>query len=209
MVNNETEAKSKVVRWLPDDDEDVMPPKGKNRLSAAELKLLDTVTALRREQGLRDYYLTRSEEERSRLEALLDLIKLGVLFVDRDGRAQHANRMLKVIWGFPLDENLSGMRDTLLIDRTGKLLATETIYLLARHLFDELGYRRFEWKCNDENLPSKRAAHRFGFTPEGVLPLTILFDATGKEVLRVTGGYDWSAPEAVALVRGALAAKPG
>jgi thiol-disulfide isomerase/thioredoxin len=47
------------------------------------------------------------------------------------------------------------------------------------------------------------------FTPEGVLPLTILFDATGKEVLRVTGGYDWSAPEAVALVRGALAAKPG
>jgi PAS domain-containing protein len=78
----------------------------------AEFKLLDTVTALRREQGLRDYYLTRSEEERSRLQALLDLIKLGVLFVDRDGRVQHANRMLKVIWGFPLDENLSGMRDS-------------------------------------------------------------------------------------------------
>ena len=47
------------------------------------------------------------------------------------------------------------------------------------------------------------------FTPEGVLPLTILFDAAGKEVLRVTGGYDWAAPEAAALVRGALAAKPG
>jgi RimJ/RimL family protein N-acetyltransferase/ribosomal protein S18 acetylase RimI-like enzyme len=46
--------------------------------------------------------------------------------------------------------------------------ATETIYLLARHIFDDLGYRRFEWKCNDLNEPSKRAALRFGFTFEGV-----------------------------------------
>ena len=45
------------------------------------------------------------------------------------------------------------------------------------------------------------------FTPEGVLPLTILFDAAGKEVLRVQGGYDWGTPEAAALVRGSLAAK--
>jgi RimJ/RimL family protein N-acetyltransferase/GNAT superfamily N-acetyltransferase len=46
--------------------------------------------------------------------------------------------------------------------------ATEAIYLLARHVFDDLGYRRFEWKCNDLNEPSKRAAARFGFTFEGV-----------------------------------------
>ena len=46
--------------------------------------------------------------------------------------------------------------------------ATEAIYLLARHVFDDLGYRRFEWKCGDRNEPSKRAALRFGFTPEGV-----------------------------------------
>ena len=46
--------------------------------------------------------------------------------------------------------------------------ATEAIYLLARHSFDELGYRRFEWKCNDRNEPSKRAALRFGFVFEGV-----------------------------------------
>lgn len=94
----------------------------------AELKLLDTVTALRREQGLRDYYLTRSEEERSRLEALLDLIELGVLFVDRDGRAQHANRMLKTIWGFGENENLSGMRDAVLIERTAALRVDEESY---------------------------------------------------------------------------------
>ena len=46
--------------------------------------------------------------------------------------------------------------------------ATEALYLFARHAFDTLGYRRFEWKCNDLNAPSKRAALRFGFTPEGV-----------------------------------------
>lgn len=46
--------------------------------------------------------------------------------------------------------------------------ATEVIYLLARHAFDELGYRRLEWKCNALNQPSRRAAERFGFSFEGV-----------------------------------------
>jgi hypothetical protein len=46
--------------------------------------------------------------------------------------------------------------------------ATEAIYLLARHVFDDLGYRRLEWKCNALNAPSRRAADRFGFTFEGV-----------------------------------------
>ena len=46
--------------------------------------------------------------------------------------------------------------------------ATEAIYLLARHVFDDLGYRRLEWKCNAENAASRRAAERFGFTFEGV-----------------------------------------
>ncbi|NKB56672.1 MAG: GNAT family N-acetyltransferase [Alphaproteobacteria bacterium] len=45
--------------------------------------------------------------------------------------------------------------------------ATEAIYLLARHVFDTLGYRRLEWKCDSLNAPSRRAAERFGFTFEG------------------------------------------
>lgn len=49
-----------------------------------------------------------------------------------------------------------------------KPAATEALYLFARHVFDDLGYRRFEWKCNNRNSPSKRAALRFGFTFEGV-----------------------------------------
>jgi RimJ/RimL family protein N-acetyltransferase len=47
-------------------------------------------------------------------------------------------------------------------------VATEALYLFARHVFDELGYRRFEWKCNNRNEPSKRAAERFGFSFEGI-----------------------------------------
>jgi RimJ/RimL family protein N-acetyltransferase len=46
--------------------------------------------------------------------------------------------------------------------------ATEAIYLLARHAFDDLGYRRFEWKCDSLNQPSRQAAERFGFVFEGV-----------------------------------------
>lgn len=45
------------------------------------------------------------------------------------------------------------------------------------------------------------------FTPEGQLPLTILFDASGKEVLRVAGGYEWDSPEAIAAIRAGLAAR--
>lgn len=47
-------------------------------------------------------------------------------------------------------------------------LATEAFYLFARHIFDDLGYRRFEWKCDSENKASRRAALRFGFRFEGI-----------------------------------------
>jgi RimJ/RimL family protein N-acetyltransferase len=52
------------------------------------------------------------------------------------------------------------------ISRTPK--TTEAFFLFARYVFDDLGYRRFEWKCNNANEPSKRAAERFGMTAEGV-----------------------------------------
>ena len=47
-------------------------------------------------------------------------------------------------------------------------LATEALYLTAAYVFDVLGYRRFEWKCNALNAPSRRAALRFGFEFEGI-----------------------------------------
>ena len=47
-------------------------------------------------------------------------------------------------------------------------LGTEAQYLIARYAFETLGYRRYEWKCNALNAPSRRAAVRFGFTYEGM-----------------------------------------
>ena len=47
-------------------------------------------------------------------------------------------------------------------------LGTEAQYLLARYAFETLGYRRYEWKCNALNAPSRRAALRYGFTFEGI-----------------------------------------
>ncbi len=49
-----------------------------------------------------------------------------------------------------------------------KPAATEAFFLFASYIFDKLGYRRYEWKCNNRNDPSKRAAERFGFQFEGI-----------------------------------------
>ena len=46
--------------------------------------------------------------------------------------------------------------------------ATEAMYLMMRHVFDDLSYRRYEWKCNALNLPSRQAAERLGFQFEGI-----------------------------------------
>ena len=55
---------------------------------------------------------------------------------------------------------------TPLLQRTP--LGTEAQYLLARYAFETLGYRRYEWKCNALNEPSRRAALRLGFSFEGI-----------------------------------------
>lgn len=47
-------------------------------------------------------------------------------------------------------------------------LSTEAQYLLMTYVFDELGYRRFVWKCDNNNVPSKNAAQRLGFLFEGL-----------------------------------------
>jgi RimJ/RimL family protein N-acetyltransferase len=46
--------------------------------------------------------------------------------------------------------------------------ATDAIFLMMRHCFDDLGVRRLEWKCDALNAPSRKAAERFGFTFEGI-----------------------------------------
>jgi RimJ/RimL family protein N-acetyltransferase len=59
--------------------------------------------------------------------------------------------------------------------------ATEAIYLLAAHAFDDLGYRRLEWKCDVLNEPSRRAAERLGFRFEGIFRQHMVVRARNRD----------------------------
>ena len=72
-------------------------------------------------------------------------------------------------------------------------VTTEALYLFAQYVFDTLGYRRFEWKCNDLNEPSRRAAERFGFTFEGIFRQHMVAKGANRNTawFAMTDG-DWS-----------------
>jgi RimJ/RimL family protein N-acetyltransferase len=59
--------------------------------------------------------------------------------------------------------------------------ATEVMYLMMRRAFDELGYRRYEWKCDSLNMPSRRAAERLGFTYEGTFRQAIVYKNRNRD----------------------------
>lgn len=79
----------------------------------------------------------------------------------------------------------------------GTRVATEALYLFARHVFRDLGYRRFEWKCHNDNVPSKRAALRFGFAFEGVFRQHMVAKGANRDTawFAMIDG-DWPALEA-------------
>lgn len=59
--------------------------------------------------------------------------------------------------------------------------ATEAMYVMAKHAFEDLGYRRYEWKCDNLNVPSKRAALRLGFTFEGVFRQHMIYKGRSRD----------------------------
>ena len=59
-------------------------------------------------------------------------------------------------------------------------IATEAMYLMMRHVF-ELGYRRYEWKCDSLNAPSRAAAQRLGFSFEGVFRKAIVYKGRNRD----------------------------
>ena len=77
-------------------------------------------------------------------------------------------------------------------------LATEVQYLVARYAFETLGYRRYEWKCDALNAPSRRAALRFGFTFEGMFRSHMIVKGRSRDTawFAMTDA-DWPARKAV------------
>jgi len=59
--------------------------------------------------------------------------------------------------------------------------ATEAMFLLMRYVFDELGYRRYEWKCDSLNVPSRAAAARLGFTYEGTFRQAVVYKGRNRD----------------------------
>jgi len=59
--------------------------------------------------------------------------------------------------------------------------STEAMFLMMRRVFDELGYRRYEWKCDSLNEPSRRAALRLGFTYEGIFRQAIIYRGRNRD----------------------------
>ncbi len=62
-----------------------------------------------------------------------------------------------------------------------KPAATETMYLMMRRVFDELGYRRYEWKCDALNAPSRAAAERLGFRFEGIFRQATIYKGRSRD----------------------------
>ena len=59
--------------------------------------------------------------------------------------------------------------------------STEAMYLMAAHAFDVVGVRRYEWKCDSLNEPSRRAAARLGFTFEGVFRNAVVYKGRNRD----------------------------
>jgi RimJ/RimL family protein N-acetyltransferase len=123
--------------------------------------------------------------------------------VDRDGHAAGWAALME-IRPQPRVIEVGGIVYGPALQRTA--LATEAQYLLARYAFETLGYRRYEWKCDALNAPSRRAALRFGFTFEGIFRQhmiikgrsrdTAWFAMLDSEWLRARSAFErWLAPE--------------
>ena len=106
----------------------------------AEYQQLETVAAQRRAQALSEHYLRRSNEERLRLSALLDVVRAGILFMDPDHRVVYCNQSFYEIWGVPSSKSLVGMRDVMLQRMVMDLLAEPEVFL--KHLKDVVDSRK-------------------------------------------------------------------
>lgn len=120
--------------------------------------------------GLWQYLFDGPYRERAAFDAALakkasseDPLFFAIL--DRAGRAVGLAAYLRIDPSHRVIEVGSILYTPALQRTTG---ATEAMYLMARHVFEDLRYRRYEWKCDVRNQPSRAAALRLGFTFEGI-----------------------------------------
>ncbi|KXT84843.1 GNAT family N-acetyltransferase [Streptococcus oralis] len=101
--------------------------------------------------------------------AILDKVSGKALGTFSLMRIDQANRVIEV-GGVTFSPALKGTR-----------IGTEAHYLLARYVFEDLGYRRYEWKCDQLNGPSRKAALRLGFTFEGTFRQAVIYKGRTRD----------------------------
>ena len=111
-----------------------------------------------------------------RMEESTDPYYLAV--IDQDGRAVGTLALMRInpahrvieVGSVTYGERLKRTR-----------AATEVQYLLAQYVFETLHYRRYEWKCDALNEPSRRAAERLGFTYEGTFRQAVVYKDRNRD----------------------------
>ena len=100
------------------------------------------------------------------------------VIVDSEGQAQGMAAFMRIDQANGVIE-LGHLNFSASIQRTR--VATEAMFLMMRRAFDELGYRRCEWKCDSLNEPSRRAACRLGFVYEGVFRQAVVYKQRNRD----------------------------
>lgn len=134
-------------------------------------------------------------------------------FADKDEYAAHVTHMVNrpesVTYAICVDGAAGGVASYLRIDpangsiEVGEIMlgpqlarttaATEAMYLMARHVFDDLGYRRYEWKCDSLNVASRHAALRLGFEYEGTWRKAVVYKGRNRDTAWFSmTDQDWS-----------------
>lgn len=103
------------------------------------------------------------EQAIARKSATADPLFFAIVDLDKDRAVGYAS-LMRIEPAHRVIE-VGGILFTPLLQRTAG--ATEAMYLMARYVFEDLNYRRYEWKCDSLNEPSRRAALRLGFRYEG------------------------------------------
>ncbi len=122
----------------------------------------------------------RLEEYRAHLEqvALREDPLVHTIVESRSGRAVGVASLMRIDPAAGVIE-VGGINYAPPLQRTPA--ATEAMYLMMRRVFDELGYRRYEWKCDALNAPSRAAALRLGFRYEGLFRQATVYKGRNRD----------------------------
>jgi len=139
--------------------------------------LYDCIGAPANHDGRWTYLFYGPFDSRRSFQNWLDQVAAGedplfFAIVDRRGRAVGVAAYMRIDPASGVIE-IGHLNFSRHLQRTAA--ATEAMYLMMRRAFDELGYRRYEWKCDSLNAPSRRAALRFGFTYEGLFRQAVVY----------------------------------